>query len=122
MSAYAVAIIRETRFGAAIKEYLERIDETLRPYAGRFRVHGGPYYPLEGAWAGDLVLIEFPNLEAANRWYHSPAYQAIQPLRANNTEGVVLLTPGVPDSHKATDLLAGPKVRSDANHRSEPFT
>ncbi|HSE59011.1 MAG TPA: DUF1330 domain-containing protein [Nitrospiraceae bacterium] len=105
MSAYAVAIIRETRFGPEIKEYLERIDETLSPYAGKFRVHGGPYYPLEGAWSGDLVMIEFPSLEQATLWYHSSAYRAIKPLRANNTKSVVFLVAGVPDTHKATDIL-----------------
>lgn len=105
MSAYAAAIIRETRFGPEIKEYLERIDETLRPYSGRYRVHGGPYYPLEGEWSGDLIIIEFPSLEQASLWYNSPTYQAIKPLRTKNTEGVVFLVTGVSDTHKATDIL-----------------
>lgn len=105
MSAYAVAIIRETRFGPEVKEYLERIDETLGPYSGRFRIHGGPYHVVEGAWSGDLVVIEFPSLEEAKRWYGSPAYQAIKPLRVKNTDGVVFLVSGVSDDHKATDIL-----------------
>lgn len=105
MSVYAVAIIRDTRFGPEIKESLHRIDETLKPYPGRFRVHGGPYYPLEGAWSGDLVMIEFPSLEQATLWYHSSAYRAIKPLRANNTDSVVFSVPGVPETHKAADIL-----------------
>lgn len=105
MSAYAVAVIRETRFCPEIKEYLERIDETLRPYLGKFRVHGGPYHPLEGSWSGDLIVIEFPSLEQATAWYNSPAYRAIKSLRANNTDGDVFLVPGVSDTHKATDIL-----------------
>lgn len=32
MTAYAVAVIRETRFGDEIKEYLRRIDDTLAPF------------------------------------------------------------------------------------------
>ena len=105
MSAYAVAIVRETRFGPEVKEYLEKIDETLRPYSGTFRVHGGPYHPLEGAWSGDLIIIEFPSLAQAKAWYSSAAYQAIKPLRTNNTDGDVFLVTGVSDSHKATDIL-----------------
>lgn len=105
MSAYAIAIICETRFGPEIKEYLERIDGTLMPYSGRFRIHGGPYQLLEGEWVGDLIVIEFPTLEHAQRWYHSPAYQAIKPLRVNNTEGTLVLVSGVPENHKATDIL-----------------
>ena len=49
MRAYAVAVIRETRFGPEIMEYLQRIDGTLAPFSGTFRVHGGPYEPVEGA-------------------------------------------------------------------------
>jgi len=105
MSAYAVAIVRETRFGPEVKEYLEKIDETLRPYSGTFRVHGGPYHPLEGAWSGDLIIIEFPSLAQAKAWYSSAAYQAIKPLRTKNTDGDVFLVTGVSDSHKATDIL-----------------
>jgi len=105
MSAYAVAVIRETRFGPEIKAYLERIDATLKPYGGKFRVHGGPYHLMEGACSGDLILIEFPSLEQATAWYQSPAYQAIKSLRANNADGDLFLVPGVPDTHKATDIL-----------------
>ena len=105
MRAYAVAVIRETRFGPEIMEYLQRIDGTLAPFSGRFRIHGGPYEPVEGAWSGDLVVIEFPSMEQARGWYESDAYQAIRPLRAGHTEGDLLLVQGVPDDHKGVDLL-----------------
>lgn len=105
MAAYAVGIISETRFGPEIKEYLERIDATLAPHGGKFRVHGGPYEALEGTWQSDLIMIEFPDMERARQWYRSSAYQAIKPLRADNTDGVIFLVEGVGDSHRATDLL-----------------
>lgn len=104
--AFAVALVRETRFGPEIREYLQRIDATLAPYSGRYRIHGGPYVPLEGAWSGDLVVIEFPSMELAKAWYHSEAYQAIRALRTNNTRGDVLLVEGVRDGHQGVDLLA----------------
>ena len=105
MTAYAVAVIRETRFGPEIKQYLQRIDATLAPYSGRYRVHGGPYQPLEGTWSSDLVIIEFPSMEQAKAWYDSDAYAAIRPLRTAHTEGDVLLVQGVPDGHRGADLL-----------------
>lgn len=105
MTAYAIAIIHETRFGPEIKKYLQRIDETLVPFSGKYRVHGGPYEPLEGSWSGDLVVIEFPTMEMARNWYESPAYRAIQPLRGENTEGDVFLVQGVSESHRGVDLL-----------------
>ena len=105
MAAYAVAVIRETRFGDEIKEYLQRINDTLAPFSGKYRVHGGPYRPLEGAWSSDLVVIEFPSMEQAQGWYDSDAYKAIRPLRTEHTEGDVFLVPGVPEGHRGADIL-----------------
>lgn len=105
MPAYAVAVIRETRFNDEVAEYLRRIDETLVPFSGKYIVHGGPYQELEGAWSGDLVVIEFPSLEMARGWYNSDAYAAIRGLRTANADGHVLLVPGVPEGHRAADIL-----------------
>ncbi len=105
MTAYAVAVIRETRFGEEIRQYLQRIDNTLAPFSGKYRVHGGPYQPLEGSWSGDLVVIEFPSMEHAKGWYDSDAYKAIRQLRIDHTEGDVLLVEGVAEGHKGVDIL-----------------
>jgi len=105
MTAYAVAVIRETRFDPEIKEYLQRIDETLAPFSGKYLVHGGPYTLLEGSWSGDLVVIEFPSMEQAKGWYESDDYGAIRSLRTSHTEGDVLLVQGVPEGHKGVDIL-----------------
>ncbi len=105
MPAYAIALVRETRFGPEIREYLQRIDETLAPFSGEFRIHGGPYLPVEGTWAGDLVMIEFPSMELAKAWYESPGYRAIRPLRISHTTGDVILVEGVRAGHRAIDLL-----------------
>ena len=64
MSTFAVARLHNVNMGEAIVEYLERIDQTLQPYAGRFLVHGGPLETLEGSWSGDLVIIEFETAKA----------------------------------------------------------
>ena len=106
MIAYAVAVIRKMRFGPDIKEYLLRIDETLSPFSGKYRVHGGPYVPVEGSWSGELVVIEFPTLEMAKSWYGSAAYNAIRSLRMNNTEGDVFFVHGVSDGHRGADILS----------------
>jgi uncharacterized protein (DUF1330 family) len=50
---------------------------------GRFLVRGGELAVLEGDWHPPrLVLLEFDDLEAAKRWYGSPAYQEAKKLRA----------------------------------------
>lgn len=102
---YAVAILTSTRWGPEIQEYLRRIDATLEPFGGRFLVHGGAPEPREGAWSGDLVVLQFPEPDGAARWYTSPAYQEILPLRTQNATGTVALVEGVQPGHRAMDLL-----------------
>jgi uncharacterized protein (DUF1330 family) len=105
MTAYAVAVIRETRFGPEVEEYLRRIDGTLAPFGGKFIIHGGPYERLEGAWSADLVVIEFPSMEQAKGWYESDAYLEIRAFRTRHSEGDVLLVQGVPEGHRGIDIL-----------------
>ena len=105
MSAYAIAHLRAVQVGPDIVEYLERIDATLEPFGGRFIIHGATPEVREDAFPGTIVVIEFPDRAAATAWYESPAYQAILPLRTDNSVGTVLLIDGVDDDHRATDVL-----------------
>jgi uncharacterized protein (DUF1330 family) len=106
MTTYGVGILRDVKMGPPIVEYLERIDATLAPYDGHFIIHGGRPELLEGTSPGTLVVIEFPDRAAAEAWYQSPAYQAILPLRAENSESTVFVIDGVGRDHVATDVLA----------------
>jgi len=105
MKAYAIAYLRNVRMGADIVEYLERIDATLAPYDGHFIVHGAQAEPIEGAWEGTPIVIEFPDYDHLRGWYDSPAYREILPLRTENSDGVVIFVEGVDRTHKATDVL-----------------
>lgn len=105
MSAYAIGHLEEVRVGPAIVQYLREIEASMAPFHGRFLVHGDPIEVLEGALQGDIIVIEFPDMAHARNWYASPAYRAILPLRTENARGTVFLVPGVPDGHKAIDVL-----------------
>jgi uncharacterized protein (DUF1330 family) len=49
---------------------------------GRFLVRGGELAVLEGDWQPSrLVVLEFEDLAAAERWYESDAYQEAKKLR-----------------------------------------
>jgi uncharacterized protein (DUF1330 family) len=106
MSAYAVAHLRKVELGPEIVAYLEQIDATLAPFGGRFLIHGGEKTVLEGSWPGDLIVIAFPDRTDAHAWYESAAYQRILALRSDHAEGDVIIVDGVPQGHRATDILA----------------
>ncbi|KQZ22920.1 hypothetical protein ASD50_20935 [Mesorhizobium sp. Root552] len=107
MTSYAVGRLRNVEMGPDIVTYLETIDATLAPFQGRFIIHGGEKEELEGAFPGDLIVIAFPDRQAASAWYASPAYQAILPKRTRNSQGDVFLIDGVDEDHHAADILSG---------------
>ena len=51
---------------------------------------------VEGAPPGSrVVVLRFPDKEAAMEWYHSPEYQAVVQFRLDGTEGFALLCDGM---------------------------
>ncbi|WP_433199502.1 DUF1330 domain-containing protein [Nocardia sp. CA-107356] len=105
MTAYAIAHMHDVNVGADIVEYLRRIDAALAPFGGKFIVHGGRQVTVEGPANSNIVVIEFPDFEAAENWYNSPAYREILPLRTENAPGATLLAERCDDDHLATDVL-----------------
>jgi uncharacterized protein (DUF1330 family) len=85
---------------------------TRESFHGRFLVHGARPEVFEGQWVGDLVVIEFPDLERARAWYWSTPYREIAPLRIDNSNSEILLIDGVDRSHRATDILVSLAERS----------
>ena len=66
----------------------------MSAFHGRFLVHATAHEVLEGTWPGHVVMIGFPDIDAANGWWGSPAYQAIAPLRTRHIEGSHILCRG----------------------------
>ncbi|MGR6317602.1 DUF1330 domain-containing protein [Micromonospora soli] len=95
MPAFALAHLHTSKNNDDIVEYIDKIQATLDPYQGRFRVHGGTPEVIEGEWPGTVVIIEFPDVEHARDWYASPAYQEILPLRLRHLPGSAIIIQGV---------------------------
>lgn len=85
MAAYVIADIEVTD-PEGYQEYTSQSRGTIEQYGGRFVVRGGTYETIEGDWdLHRIVITEFPTLEQAKRWYQSPEYQAILPIRQANS-------------------------------------
>jgi uncharacterized protein (DUF1330 family) len=91
MTAYALAHVRSVELCPDIVEYLERIQATMDPFSGHFVFHGGQKDVVEGSWDGDMILIEFPDLDAVRAWWASPEYQAIKHLRTEHMAADIVL-------------------------------
>ena len=97
-------------------EYLEQVEATFQPYGGKWLVLGQHDEVLEGAWPGSLVLMEFPDRDAAKAWYNSPAYQKILHLRTDNAIGDVILVDRVAPGFTSAGFAE--RVRVAANEDS----
>lgn len=79
-------------------DYLEQVESTAKSYGGKWLANG-EVTVVEGAWPGLAVLMEFPDRAAAERWYDSPEYQRIRPLRVNNSISDMVLIDSIPDDY-----------------------
>jgi uncharacterized protein (DUF1330 family) len=112
MPAFAIAHLRTPQFNEDVFTYIEKIQATMDPYQGRFRVHGGTAEVLEGEWPGTIVVIEFPDLDHARRWYASSAYQEILPLRTRHIEADTIIVEGVSAGYDAASTAG--RLRQEA--------
>jgi uncharacterized protein (DUF1330 family) len=93
--AYLIVDIEVTD-AAAFEEYRKQVPATIQKHGGRFIVRGGAMEVLEGDWRPKrVVMIEFPSVEQAKRWYDSEEYRAPKALRLRTSRGRMVLVEGL---------------------------
>ncbi len=94
MTAYLIAQI-EVNDPEAYSRYTARTPDVIAQFGGRFVVRGGDPEVLEGSLPGSrVVVVAFENRAAARRFYDSPEYQEILPLRLAASTGVSCIVDG----------------------------
>ncbi|MFE0105504.1 DUF1330 domain-containing protein [Streptomyces sp. NPDC059009] len=106
MSAYVICNLFPTTMNEDIVTYIERVQDTFGPYGGRFLVHGGTSEVVEGEWAGDMIVVEFPDMGSLKEWYASAAYQEIVRLRTDHIRGNMMFVDGVAEDYDARRTAA----------------
>ncbi|HUQ42144.1 MAG TPA: DUF1330 domain-containing protein [Candidatus Limnocylindrales bacterium] len=80
-------------------EYARLAQETVAKYGGRYLVRGAKPIVAEGT--PDLarfVILEFPSLEQARRWYDSDEYRPVRALRQKYADSDLFFIEGFGDS------------------------
>jgi uncharacterized protein (DUF1330 family) len=78
MSAYLVFIRERTLDAAELEIYWSEIRSTFVGHEVKVLASYGAHEDLEGPATEGTVIAEFPSIEAAKRWYDSPAYKAVR--------------------------------------------
>ncbi len=92
MAGYLIANIEVTD-PAKFEEYRQKVVPVIEKFGGRYLVRGGHTRCLEGNLKR-LVVLEFPSLDAAQRFYDSPEYQPILKLRLASARSDLVLAEG----------------------------
>ena len=82
MAAYCLFDNIEVTNQEKLQEYAKRVAPIVEAYGGRYLALGGRVDLVEGEWRPVYpVLLEFPSLEQAHRWYDSDEYRDLKALR-----------------------------------------
>src|SRR5688572_15028419 len=86
MAAYFFVDILEITDPAKMEDYRSRVRACVERAGGRYVVLGGKCDVVEGDWRPTFpVLLEFPTLADARRWYDSDDYRPLPKLRLEAT-------------------------------------
>ena len=95
MAAYIIVDLTVTDL-PTMEEYRKRVPATLAPYGGRFLVRGGAHQTVEGDWKPNrVVVLEFPSLDHAKRWYDSEEYREPKAMRLRAGRANMIMVEGV---------------------------
>ena len=86
MSAFLVFIRERTLDAAELEIYWSEIRSTFVGHEVKLLASYGAHEDLEGPATEGTVIAEFPSMEAAKRWYDSPAYKKV---RVHRQKGAV---------------------------------
>jgi uncharacterized protein (DUF1330 family) len=95
MAAYIIVDV-DVKNAKAYESYKHSAAASIAQYGGRYLVRGGTHEVLEGEWHPTrLVVLEFPSVDAAKRWYTSPEYADVKPIRLEHAVSDMVLVDGV---------------------------
>ena len=94
MTAYVIARIAVTD-PDRYEDYKALAQEAIAAHGGRYLVRGGDVQTLEGqAESRRVVVLEFPTMESAEKFYRSAEYEAAKEARRGAAELQLILVEG----------------------------
>ena len=95
MAAYIVARITVTD-ADQYENYKAAAPAAIAKYGGSYLARGGAIETLEGDdETRRVVILEFPDMDAARRFYNSPEYTAARAKRADAATGQFVIVEGL---------------------------
>jgi uncharacterized protein (DUF1330 family) len=98
MPAYFIVEV-DVHDAALFERYRPIAADSIAKHGGRYLVRGGSTETMEGGWSPKrIVVLEFPTMEQAKGWYHSPDYAEGLKMRGAAAQSRAILVEGTPPS------------------------
>ncbi len=95
MAAYVIYHQLEVTDQVAFDEYRSKVRAVLADFGAQVLSADPEPKVLEGEWTGTRnVLIEFPDMDAVERWHDSDDYKSLLDIRLGATRGNVIAVDG----------------------------
>ncbi len=95
MAAYLIARVEVTN-PEAYENYKKLAAEAIAKYEGRYLARAGNMETLEGdEESRRVVIVAFPTLEQAKKFYDSPEYQEAKAARKGAAKGQFVIVDGI---------------------------
>jgi len=96
MSAYVIAEVT-VNDAALFAEYGKGVPASIAAYGGKYLVRGGATEPKEGGWEPKrMVVLEFPTMAQARKWYDSAEYKPLLAMRLKAPNASMIFVEGMP--------------------------
>ena len=92
---YYVAEVFSISDQAQFDKYAAGVPKTVEKYGGHYLVRGGKTKALEGEEPKRIIITAFNSAADAERWYNSPEYSAIRPIRLGAAKSRGFVVEGV---------------------------
>jgi len=94
VAAYMIVEV-ETTDEALMAEYRKHTPGLVARFGGKFIVRGGRTRTLEGGWTPSrVVVLEFPDMATAERFYDSPDYKPVLDMRLKAGKSKAIIVDG----------------------------
>lgn len=82
MTAFAIVNLHDVTDASAYQEYAALAGPMLAEYGGKLTAVAKDIEAVEGSWTGNqIVILEFPNRAAFDKWYNSDDYAPLKKMR-----------------------------------------
>tara|TARA_R110002110_G_scaffold205066_1_gene416720 strand:+ start:120386 stop:120673 length:288 start_codon:yes stop_codon:yes gene_type:complete len=94
MAAYVIFNYLQVFDEEKILAYRKQAHPTVAEYGGSVVIRPGPLEVKEGREVAYMIVTEWPDMDAANAWYHSPEYQLARKIREDAADVQVIIAQG----------------------------